>query len=85
MSRNRGNRVMESRGCHKSHMTGIRKTNRERMRADGTLPGDPSGTRSLRRLCVAHSPTTRRLPAQPLAPSRRQSSAPLRQPAAIRH
>jgi len=29
--------------------------NRERLRADGTLPGDPSCTRSLRRLRVAHS------------------------------
>jgi hypothetical protein len=37
------------------------------MRADSTFPGDPSGARSLRRRRVAHSPTTRKVPANPLA------------------
>lgn len=44
----------------------------ERIRAEGTLPGDPSGARSPRRRRVAHSPTTRRLPVNPLARSRRR-------------
>src|SRR5512134_1723824 len=50
-------------------------------RDDGHLRGPQGGVPSARRRRVVHSVTTRRLPLKPLILRRRQSSAPLRQPA----
>lgn len=50
-------------------------------RDEGHLRGPQRGVPSARRRRVVHSVTTRKLPLKPAALRRRQSSAPLRQPA----
>ncbi len=52
------------------------------MRAGGDFSAPYGAARSARRWRLAHAPATRRLPRKPPARSRRQNSAPFRQPPA---
>lgn len=63
-------------------LSGSAIISRARRREVGTLPGAPSGPRSLRPQRVVHSPMMRRLPVNSATRRRRRSTAPLRKPAA---